>query len=57
MPLKSFSETISFGILVGAATFGLFFAAFWFEDKINEQDEDIEEIFSRLEDCENNLKK
>ena len=35
MPLESFFETISFGIIVGAATFSIF----WFLDKINDQDD------------------
>ena len=54
MPRESFFETISFGILVGGAVFGLLFAAFWLEDKIYDQDEQIEELFSRLEEFEKN---
>ena len=57
MPRESFFETTFFGILVGGAAFGLLFAAFWLEDKINYQDEQIKELFSRLEDCENQLEK
>ena len=30
------------------------FAFFWLNDKICDQDEQIEELFSRLEDCEEN---
>ena len=52
MPHQSVFETISFGILVGGAAFGLLFAALWLEDKIYDQDEQVEELFSRLEDCE-----
>ena len=50
MPLKSVLETFSFGFLVGGAVYGLIFAAFWI-------DEEIEELNSRLEDCEDELKK
>ena len=53
MTRKSFVETISFGILVGGTAFGLLFAALWLEDKIYDQDEQIEELFSRLEECKN----
>ena len=52
MPRKSFLETISFDVLFGGAFFGLLSAAFCLDDKICDQDEQIEELFSRLEDCE-----
>ena len=57
MPLKSFLETFSYGFLVGGAVYGLMFAAFWIEDKICDQDEQIEKLFSRLEDCEEKIDK
>ena len=57
MPLKSFLETFSFGFLVGGAVYGLMFAAFWIDDKICDLDEEIKELNSRLEDCEDELKK
>ena len=52
MPLKSFLETFSFGFLVGRAVYGVIFVAFWIDDKICELDEEIEELNSRLEDCD-----
>ena len=38
--------------LIGAAFYGFIFFALSLKDKITEQDEQIEELFSRLEDCE-----
>ena len=49
---NSFLDAFSHGFLIGGAIFGFLFASFWMEDKICHQDEQIEELFSRLEDCE-----
>ena len=54
---KSFLKTISYGFLVDGAVYSFIFAAFWIEDKICDQDEQIEELFSRLEDCEEKMPK
>ena len=49
-----FSDAILDGILFGSAI-GIFFAAtVWIVNKIDDQDEQIGELFSRLEDCEEN---
>ena len=45
-----FSDAILYGFLFSGAIFGFLSAAFWIEDKINDQDEHIEELFSRLEE-------
>ena len=51
---NSFLVAFSRGFLIGVAIYGFLCASFWMEDKINDQDEQIEELFSRLEDCEKN---
>ena len=52
MPLKSFLETLSFGFLLGGALSGTMIAAIWFENKFCDLGEQIKELNSRLEDCE-----
>ena len=47
-----FSDAILYGFLFSGAIFGFLSAAFWIENKINDQDELIKELSSRLEDCE-----
>ena len=50
MPHKSFLETFSYGVLFGGAAYGFVYGVLWLADKICEQDEQIEELFSRLEE-------
>ena len=47
-----FSNVIFEGFVIGGAIFGFLSAAFWIENKINDLDELIKELSSRLEDCE-----
>ena len=51
MPYNFLTEFLS-GFLNGTAIVIVLDRAEWIVDKINEQDEEIEELFSRLEDCE-----
>ena len=51
---NSFLGAFSYGFYVGGAIFGLLSAFFWMDYKIRHQDEQIEELFSRLEDSEEN---
>ena len=52
MTYKTFLGEFLDGFFFGGAVFGFMTAAFWLTDKICDQDEQIEELFSRLEDCE-----
>ena len=52
MSCNLFSNAIFEGFVIGGAIFGFLSAPFWIENKINNQDELIEELSSWLEDCE-----
>ena len=49
---ESFAEAFSYGFYVGGAVIGFLFGVFWLDDKIRDQDEQIEQLSSRLEDCQ-----
>ena len=49
MPFNSFFDGFSQAFLIGGALNGFIFAFFWFCDQ-----EQIEELFLRLENCEEN---
>ena len=61
MAQQSYVPLFSKASLDGAlfcSAIGIFYTAtVWIMDKINDQDEDIEELFSGLEDCEEKIDK
>ena len=52
MPGRSFDWQFFENFLMGGASAAFFFAAFYLFDKTKEHDDDIEELFSRLKECE-----
>ena len=50
MPAYSFFDTLTHSFIIGVATFGFIFATLWAVDKICDQDEQIKELSSRLEE-------
>ena len=52
MPYKSFLGEFVDAFLFAGATFGLLYAGLWLDEKLLYQYEQIEELYSRLEDCE-----
>ena len=52
MSRKSFLKELCDGSVTGEVVCSFVFATLWFTDKISDQDEQNEEIFSRLKDCE-----
>ena len=52
MPVDSFLGAFTYSFYFAGAIFGLLFAGLWLDEKLMCQDEQIEELSSRLEDCE-----
>ena len=52
MPVDSFLGAITYSFYFAGAIFGLLFAGLWLDEKLLCQDEQIEELSSRLKDCE-----
>ena len=52
MPVDSFLGAFTYSFYFAGAIFGLLFAGLWLDEKLLCQDEQIEELSSRLEDCE-----
>ena len=52
MPFDSLFKAFTYSFYFSGAIFGLLFAGLWLDEKLLCQDEQIEELSSRLEDCE-----
>ena len=52
MPDNSFLGAFAYSFYFAGAIFGLLFAGLWIDEKFQRQDEQIEKLSSRLEDCE-----
>ena len=52
MPGNSFLGAFTYSFYFAGAIFGLLFAGLWIDEKFQCQDEQIEELSSRLEECE-----
>ena len=54
--IKSFVNGASLGIVFGSTVYGFYKIKDYF-DEIEEQTDDIQELFERVSECENKLKK
>ena len=55
MPGNSFLGAFTYSFYFAGAIFGLLFAGLWIDETFWCQDEQIEELSSRLQECEKNM--